>query len=166
MGTYVLQANFCDGVEESFPKGGPYLVWTRRNSGWLNFTPLIDLGSLIIRICVLHVNFCDRRCWGLLKGGLHLVWTRRNSGWLNFTPLIALGSLIIRICVLHVKFCDWCCWGSNCNANFDGNGAIDLMILSSIWCSIIYLESAWTGLSPSLISCQATLFNNVVCDFI
>ena len=111
METCVLQANFCDGAWESFLKGGLKLDSTSRNSGWLNFTSLIALGSLMMRIYVLHVNFCDRRCWGLLKGGLQLISTSRNSGWLNFTPLIALGSLMMRICVLQVIFCDWRPWG-------------------------------------------------------
>ena len=106
METYVLQANFCDGAWESFAKGGLHLVRTRRNSGWLDFTPLIALGSLMMRIHVLHVNFCDWCCWGICKGGFdQLNIIRQNLVLLIFTPqVVLLGSLIMRICVVNLIF--------------------------------------------------------------
>ena len=92
METCVLQANFCDGAWESFFKGGLYLVLTRRNSGWLNFTPLIALGSLVMGICVLHVNFCDRRCWVLFKGGLYVAMLSKTLERYLSEPEIVEGS--------------------------------------------------------------------------
>ena len=93
MDTYDLQDN-CDGAWESFAKGGLHLVRTRRNSGWLDFTPLIALGSLMMRIHVLHVNFCDWCCWGICKGGFdQLNIIRQNLVLLKF-----------RICVLNLFF--------------------------------------------------------------
>ena len=107
METCVLQANFCDGTWESFFKGGLYLVLTRRNSGWLNFTPLIALGSLMMGICVLHVNFCDRRCWVLFKGGLYVAMLSKTLERYLSEPEVVEGSgfrHFVGNCVLQITY--------------------------------------------------------------
>ena len=63
MGICVLDDNFCEGRAYTLPKGGVplQLVWTRRNSGRLIFTPFVGFESLIMGIYVLDDNFHEGR---------------------------------------------------------------------------------------------------------